>query len=57
MLSQTVTPRGRGFVSFGDGFTERVGVGGVNCGDYGEVVLKFLEVGFGGRARVVERVG
>jgi len=40
------------FVDGAEGFRE----GGVNCGDDGEVVLVFVEVGFGGGDGVVEWV-
>ena len=42
---------------FVDCFAEALGVGCVDCGDDGEVVLVFVEVGFGGGVGVVEGVG
>lgn len=38
-------------------FTQRFGVGGVDCRHHGEVVLVFVEVGGGGCVGVVEGVG
>lgn len=51
-LGQAVGARGGGFVVFVD-FGQLGDGGGVDCGDYGEVVLEFVEVGGGGCEGVV----
>lgn len=56
MLAQTVFARGGGFVVLVDA-AQGFGVGGVDGGNDGEVVLEFVEVAVGGGEGVVERVG
>ena len=56
VLGEAVGARRRALVVFVDSLAQGAGVGGVDCGDDGEVVLVFVEAVVGGGEGVVERV-
>lgn len=56
MLIEAVLAGGGRLVVLVD-VAEGLGVGGVDCGDHGEIVLVLVEVVFGGGVCVVQRVG